>query len=192
MLNQGLTGLVLQVLERRCGDEDGQGVGLGFQVAGAFSQSAQQNFAHGYLLYYTSIHQDLAGTPNCIHPECESLGSPREIDRGIVHDCQSDQGSPGGRRSENKIESFPRQGQPRSVENRYIVPVRWQTGAMCSDGIWIIGILITTAPQRIAVPGSAGGMIRSERSEVSAGITATNTLPPIPVIGDMRVWWMKT
>jgi hypothetical protein len=48
MLNQGITGLVLQLLQRRRGDADGQGhscgegcaYGLGLQVAGTFSQNA--------------------------------------------------------------------------------------------------------------------------------------------------------
>jgi hypothetical protein len=37
VLNQGLSGLVLKLLESRGGDADGQGFGLGLQVAGAFS-----------------------------------------------------------------------------------------------------------------------------------------------------------
>jgi hypothetical protein len=46
MFDQGLTGLVLQLLERRGGDADGQGVGLGFQVAGAFSHNAEHDLSH--------------------------------------------------------------------------------------------------------------------------------------------------
>jgi hypothetical protein len=54
VLDQGITGLVLQLLERRRGDADGQGYscgegcayGLGFQVAGAFSQNAEHDLTH--------------------------------------------------------------------------------------------------------------------------------------------------
>jgi len=46
MLNQGFSGLMLQLLKSRCGDVDGQGVGLGFQVAVAFSQNAEHNLTH--------------------------------------------------------------------------------------------------------------------------------------------------
>jgi hypothetical protein len=57
MLNQGFAGLVLELLKSRGGDADGQGVGLGFQVAGAFSQNAEHNLSHagGYLLYSGTI-----------------------------------------------------------------------------------------------------------------------------------------
>ena len=46
MLNQGFSSLVLQLLQGRSGYVDGQGVGLGFQVAGAFSQNTEHNLAH--------------------------------------------------------------------------------------------------------------------------------------------------
>jgi hypothetical protein len=46
MLNQGFSGLMLQLLKSRCGDVDGQGFGLCFQVAGAFSQNAEHNLSH--------------------------------------------------------------------------------------------------------------------------------------------------
>jgi hypothetical protein len=64
VLDQGLAGLVLQLLERRRGDADGQGhscgegcaYGLGFQVAGAFSLQAEHDLSHaGYLLLSGSI-----------------------------------------------------------------------------------------------------------------------------------------
>ena len=55
VLNQGLTGLVLQLLKSRSGDVDGQGLGLGFQMAGAFSQNAEHDFSHvGYLFLPSS------------------------------------------------------------------------------------------------------------------------------------------
>jgi len=54
--DQGLAGLVLQLLKRRGGDADGQGLGLGFQVAGAFSLQAEHDLSHaGYLLLSASI-----------------------------------------------------------------------------------------------------------------------------------------
>ena len=53
VLNQGFTGLVLQLLQGRGGDQDGQRFGLGFQVEAprALSQNAEHNLTHaGYLL----------------------------------------------------------------------------------------------------------------------------------------------
>ena len=46
VLDQGLTGLVLQLLQRRGSDADGQRLGLGFQVAWAFSQNAEHDLSH--------------------------------------------------------------------------------------------------------------------------------------------------
>lgn len=46
VLDQGLTGLVLQLLQGGSADEDGQGFGLGIQVAGAFSQNAEHDLTH--------------------------------------------------------------------------------------------------------------------------------------------------
>ena len=46
VLDQGLAGLVLQVLEGWSGDADGKAFGLGFQVAGAFSKDAEHDLSH--------------------------------------------------------------------------------------------------------------------------------------------------
>jgi hypothetical protein len=46
VFDQGLTGFVLKLLESRGCDADGQGFGLGFQVAGAFSQYAEYDLTH--------------------------------------------------------------------------------------------------------------------------------------------------
>ena len=54
VLDQGLAGLVLQLLKCGRGDADGQGhscgegcaYGLGLQVAGAFSQNAEHDLSH--------------------------------------------------------------------------------------------------------------------------------------------------
>jgi hypothetical protein len=46
VLDQGLTGFVLQFLKGRGGDADGQGLGLGFEVAGTFNQNAEHDFTH--------------------------------------------------------------------------------------------------------------------------------------------------
>jgi hypothetical protein len=64
VLDQGITGLVLQLLERRRGDADGQGhscgegcaYGLGFQVAGAFNQNAEHDLTHGGVSPSFRIH----------------------------------------------------------------------------------------------------------------------------------------
>ena len=45
LFDQGLTGLVLQLLQRRGSDADGQGFCLGFEVAGAFSQNAEHDLS---------------------------------------------------------------------------------------------------------------------------------------------------
>jgi hypothetical protein len=47
VLDQGLTGLVLQLFKLRGSDADGQRLGLGFQVAWAFSQNAEHDLTHG-------------------------------------------------------------------------------------------------------------------------------------------------
>jgi hypothetical protein len=44
--DQGLTGLVLQLLKGGSTDFDRQGFGLSFQVAGAFSHNAEYNLTH--------------------------------------------------------------------------------------------------------------------------------------------------
>jgi hypothetical protein len=56
VLNQSLTGLVLQLLEGGRADVDGQGFGPGFQVAWTLSLQAEQDLSHaGYLLFSGSI-----------------------------------------------------------------------------------------------------------------------------------------
>jgi hypothetical protein len=52
VFDQSLAGLVLQLLKCGRGDEDGQGFGLGFQVAGAFSQNAEHDFSHGGISFF--------------------------------------------------------------------------------------------------------------------------------------------
>ena len=42
-----LSGLVLQLLKSWCGDADGQGFGLGFQLAGALSLQAEHDLTQG-------------------------------------------------------------------------------------------------------------------------------------------------
>jgi hypothetical protein len=46
VLDQGLTGLVLELLKRGSTDVDRQAISLGFQVAGAFSLNAEHDLAH--------------------------------------------------------------------------------------------------------------------------------------------------
>jgi hypothetical protein len=46
VLDQGLAGLVLQLLKRRRGDVDGQGFGLGVQLGRAFAYDAEHNLTH--------------------------------------------------------------------------------------------------------------------------------------------------
>jgi hypothetical protein len=46
MLNQGLAGLVLQLLEGGRTDVDRQELGLGFQTAGVFSDNVKHNLTH--------------------------------------------------------------------------------------------------------------------------------------------------
>ena len=64
VLDQGLAGLVLQLLKSGCADANGQGhscgegcaYGLGFQVTGALNLKAEHDFTHaGYLLRSGSI-----------------------------------------------------------------------------------------------------------------------------------------
>ena len=47
MVDQGLSGLVLQLLKSWCGKADGQGFGLGFQVAGTLSLQAEHDLMQG-------------------------------------------------------------------------------------------------------------------------------------------------
>jgi hypothetical protein len=47
MFDQGLPGLVLQLLQGGSGDVEGRGIGPGFQVAGAFSHKAEHDLSHG-------------------------------------------------------------------------------------------------------------------------------------------------
>jgi hypothetical protein len=56
ILNEGFSGLVLQLLKSRSGDVDGQGVGLGFQVAGAFSQNTEHDLSHAEVSPSFRIH----------------------------------------------------------------------------------------------------------------------------------------
>ncbi len=56
VLDQGLTGLVLQLLEGGSADVDRQGFGLGFQVAGAFSQNAEHDLTHAGLSLSFRLH----------------------------------------------------------------------------------------------------------------------------------------
>jgi len=54
--NQGLSGLVLQLLKSGSSDVDWQGFGPGFQMAGAFSLQAEHDLSHAvYLLLSGSI-----------------------------------------------------------------------------------------------------------------------------------------
>jgi len=46
VLDQSLTGLVLQLLEGGSADVDRQAFGLSLQVAGAFSQNAEHDLTH--------------------------------------------------------------------------------------------------------------------------------------------------
>jgi hypothetical protein len=46
VLDQGLASLVLQLLEGGRTDVDRQGVGLGFQVSGAFRQNVEHDLTH--------------------------------------------------------------------------------------------------------------------------------------------------
>jgi hypothetical protein len=46
VLNQGLTGFVLQLLQGRSADANRQALGLGLNEAGAFSLQAEHNFSH--------------------------------------------------------------------------------------------------------------------------------------------------
>lgn len=51
-VDQSFAGLVLQILEGGSGDAQGQGVGLGFQVARPFSHHVEHNFAHGGIAFF--------------------------------------------------------------------------------------------------------------------------------------------
>jgi hypothetical protein len=46
VLDQGLTGLVLQLIKGGSRDADGQGFGLGSQLARAFAYNAEHNLTH--------------------------------------------------------------------------------------------------------------------------------------------------
>ncbi len=66
MIDQGFTGLVLELLKSGGTDVDWQGVGLGFQMPGAFSQYAKHDLAHaGYFLLVGSIFGLLRGRCVC-------------------------------------------------------------------------------------------------------------------------------
>jgi hypothetical protein len=56
MPDQGLPGLVLQLLESGSADGERQGFGLGFQVAGAFRQNAEHNLTHAGLSLAFRLH----------------------------------------------------------------------------------------------------------------------------------------
>jgi hypothetical protein len=75
VLDQGLAGLVLQLLEGRSTDVDRQGYscgegcayGPGFQMAGAFNLQAEHDLSHAvYLLLSGSIFGLLSGSGGCV------------------------------------------------------------------------------------------------------------------------------
>ena len=61
VLDQGLPGLVLQLLEGGSADLDRQAFGLGFQLASAVSQNAEHNLAHGVQYLSVFLVPSLAG-----------------------------------------------------------------------------------------------------------------------------------
>lgn len=66
MLDQGLAGFVLQLLECGSADHDRQALGLGFQAAGAFAHNAEHDFSHqGYRSRCGSILGRLARSCWC-------------------------------------------------------------------------------------------------------------------------------
>ena len=54
MFDQGLPGLMLQLLQGGSGDVEGGGIGPGFQVAGAFSHKAEHDLSHGVTSPFTT------------------------------------------------------------------------------------------------------------------------------------------
>ena len=61
VLDQGLAGLVLQLLEAGSADLDWQALGLGFQLASAVSQNAEHDFAHRVQYLSVFLIPSLAG-----------------------------------------------------------------------------------------------------------------------------------
>ena len=55
-LDQGLTGLMLQLLEGGSRDADGQGFGLGLQLARTFAYDAEHNLTHAGVSLSFRLH----------------------------------------------------------------------------------------------------------------------------------------
>lgn len=92
-VDQSFAGLVLQILEGGSGDAQGQGVGLGLQVARPFSHHVEHNFAHGG--YHFLPHPSLAvcsGSGRAVgygEPSCSPVCEPAPSDAWRSPECRA-------------------------------------------------------------------------------------------------------